>query len=128
MLQAAAAQDYRSFYDREISIRESALYPPFSDLFRFVVSDEDEGKAIDSAARCAAWLKRSLSSDYIVMGPGPSPLAKQSGLFRYQVVVKAPAGKRRECSAAAVKLRKLFEEDKSAARLLTLDINPFSFI
>ena len=62
------------------------------------------------------------------MGPGPSPLAKQSGLFRYQVVVKAPAGKRRECSAAAVKLRKLFEEDKSAARLLTLDINPFSFI
>ena len=128
VLQAAAAQDYRSFYDREISIRESALYPPFSDLFRFVVSDEDEGKAIDSAARCAAWLKRSLSSDYIVMGPGPSPLAKQSGLFRYQVVVKAPAGKRRECSAAAVKLRKLFEEDKSAARLLTLDINPFSFI
>ena len=58
----------------------------------------------------------------------PSPLMKQSGLYRYQAVVKAPAGKRRECSAAAARLRKLFEEDKSAAKLLTLDINPFSFI
>ena len=128
VLQAAAAQDYLSFYEREIAVRESALYPPFSDLFRFVVSDEDEAKAIDSAARCAAWLKKALSSDYIVMGPGPSPLMKQSGLYRYQTVVKAPAGKRRECSAAAAKLRRLFEEDKSAAKLLTLDINPFSFI
>ena len=128
VIQAAAAQDYRRFYEREIRIREDALYPPFSDLFRFVVSDESEEKAMDSAARCAAWLKRVLSSDYIVMGPGPSPLAKQSGLFRYQVLVKAPAGRRRECSAAAARLRKVFEEEKSAAKLLTMDINPFSFI
>ena len=128
VIRAAAAQDYRGFYDREIVIRESALYPPFSDLFRFVIADEDEEKAMDSASRCTAWLKRVLPSGYIVMGPGQSPLAKQSGLFRYQTVVKAPAGKRKECSAAAAKLRRLFEEDKSAAKLLTLDINPFTFI
>ena len=128
VIRSAAAQDYRSFYSREIAIRESALYPPFSDLFRFVISDEDEAKAMESAARCTNWLKKVLPSGYIVMGPGQSPLAKQSGLYRYQTVVKAPAGKRRECSAAAAKLRRLFEEDKSAARLLTLDINPFTFI
>ena len=128
VIQAAAAQDYLQFYGREIAIRESALYPPFSDLFRFVVWDEDESRAMDSAARCSAWLKKVLPSDYIVMGPGPSPMAKQSGMFRYQVIVKSPAGKRRECSAAAARLRKVFEDEKSAAKLLTLDINPFSFI
>ena len=128
VIQAAAAQDYRLFYDREIAIREAALYPPFSDLFRFVISDEDQEKAADSARRCSAWLKRTLGEGYIVMGPGPAPVPKQAGFSRYQVLVKAPAGKRRECSAAAAKLRKVFEEDKTAAKLLTMDINPFTFI
>ncbi|MBO5517411.1 MAG: primosomal protein N' [Firmicutes bacterium] len=128
VIQAAADQDYRSFYEREIVIREAALYPPFSDLFRFVVWDEDENRAMDSASRTAAWLRKALSSDYIVMGPSAAPIAKQSGMTRYQVIVKAPAGKRKECSAAAARLRKVFEEEKSAAKLLTMDINPFSFI
>ena len=128
VIRAAADQDYRAFYDREIAIREAALYPPFSDLFRFVIADEDETRVIDSAARCAAWLKKTLPEGYIVMGPGPSPMTKQSGLFRYQVIVKAPAGRRKECTAAAVKLRKVFEAEKTAARLLTIDINPYSFI
>ncbi len=128
VIQAAAEQDYRRFYDREIVIREAALYPPFSDLFRFVISDEAEQKAMDSAARCAAWLKRALSSEFIVMGPGPSPLNKQAGLYRYQVIVKSPAGRRKECAAAAERLRRLFEQEKTSAKLLTTDINPFSFI
>lgn len=128
VIQAAAAQDYGQFYEREIVIREAALYPPFSDLFRFVVWDEDEGKAMDSASRTAVWLKKVLSKDYIVMGPSAAPIAKQSGMTRYQVIVKAPAGKRRECSIAALKLRKAFEQDKTSAKLLTMDINPFSFI
>ncbi|MBR5641959.1 MAG: primosomal protein N' [Firmicutes bacterium] len=128
VIRAAAAQDYRQFYEREISIREAALYPPFSDLFRFVIADEDETKVIDSAARCAAWLKKVLPADYIVMGPGPSPMTKQAGLFRYQVIVKSPAGRRKECSAFAAKLRRAFDAEKTAARLLTTDINPYSFI
>ena len=128
VVQAAAAQDYRAFYEREIGIREAALYPPFSDLFRFVLWDEDEAKAMDSASRTAAWLKKVLSKDYIVMGPSAAPIARQSGMSRYQVIVKAPAGKRRECTAAAAKLRRVFEEEKTAAKLLTTDINPFSFI
>ena len=128
VIQAAAAQDYRQFYEREIRIREAALYPPFSDLFRFVVSDEDEEKVMRSTSRCAAWLKKALAPDAIVMGPMPSPMSKQAGLFRYQVIVKSPAGRRKECSAAAVRLRKAFEAEKSSARLLTVDINPYSFI
>ena len=62
------------------------------------------------------------------MGPSAAPIARQSGMSRYQVIVKAPAGKRRECTAAAAKLRRVFEEEKTAAKLLTTDINPFSFI
>ena len=83
---------------------------------------------MDSAVRTAKWLKTVLSDDYIVMGPSAAPIAKHSGMSRYQVIVKAPAGKRKECSAAAARLRKVFEEEKSAAKLLTMDINPFSFI
>ncbi len=127
VIQAAAAQDYPRFYEREIAIREQACYPPFCDLFRFVIADEDEAKAEAAAQRAASWLKRALSEDFILMGPSPAPLARQSGQYRYQIIVKSPAGKRAACSAAAAQLRKAFTES-GAAQLLTMDINPFSFI
>ncbi|MCQ2561815.1 MAG: primosomal protein N', partial [Clostridia bacterium] len=128
VIQAAANQDYLEFYRREEFIRKAALYPPFSDLFRFVISDEDEQKCMNAAKLCNDWLTKNLGPEYMVMSPCKAPVAKQSGQFRYQVIVKAPMGKRKECSAAAAAFRRKFEEGKGMAQLLTMDINPFSFI
>lgn len=128
VIQAAAEQDYDKFYRREEFVRKAALYPPFSDLFLFVISDEDEEKCMVAAKKCCDWFTRRLGKEYMVMSPCKAPVARQLGLYRYQVLVKAPMGKRQECSLAAAAFRKKFEEGKGMARLLTMDINPFSFI
>ena len=128
VIQSAAQQDYKAFYEREIEIRKAVFYPPFADIFLFVCSDEEELKAMDSAARSAQWFRGRLPKECIVIGPYASPLAKQSGRYRYQLLVKAPAGYRQMCSMAAFELRAEFNKSKSTAKLLTMDINPSSFI
>ena len=124
----ASKHDYRSFYDREIQIRNSAGYPPFSDIYQIVVSDKDEALAFESARRCAVWLRRKLPETVNVLGPAPGVLVKASGAFRYQILIKSPAGQRKNTSACVRKLREVFASQKDVAELLTVDINPFSFI
>ena len=124
----AARHDYRGFYDRELPIRRAAGYPPFSDIFQIVVSDEDEDLAYESAKRCAAWLRKKLPEGTAVLGPAPGVLIKASGQFRFQILIKSPYGARRNTGRAIMQLRDKYSEQKGVAKLLTVDINPYSFI
>ena len=125
---SAAKQDYRRFYEAELAVRKAVGYPPFSDIFQIVISDEDGGKAERSAERCAKWLRANTSEGIAVLGPAISPINSIGGKYRYQLLVKSPAGMRREISRTVLQLRKVFTEDKSSAELMTTDINPYSFL
>lgn len=124
----AAKQDYRAFYDHEIKIRRSVQYPPFSDIFRILVSDEDPEKAERSADRCAAWLRRKLPEGIYVLGPAKTTLLKVDGMFRYQMLIKVPAGRRREISGTVSELRTVYAKAKDTAKLMSVDVNPYSMI
>lgn len=124
----AARQDYRSFYDREIQVRKAVQYPPFSDIFRILVSDGDLAVAGDSAERCREWLRRKLPDGVYVLGPSRTTLLKVEGLYRYQLLIKVPAGRRREISAVVGGLRRAFAKADDTARLISFDINPYSMI
>ena len=124
----ASAHDYRGFYDMEASVRKASGYPPYSDIYQIVVSDEDEELAYASAKRCAEWLRKKLPQGAAVLGPAPGVLVKASGQYRFQILIKSPQGSRRNTSAAIRKLKDIYTEQKGVARLLTVDINPYSFI
>ena len=124
----AARHDYKSFYEREIELRRAASYPPFSDIYQIVIQDPDEETAFSSAKRCAAWLRRKLPESVHVLGPAPGVLVKEGGMFRYQLLIKSPAGGRKTTSLAIRGLRETYARQKGVAQLLTVDINPFSFL
>jgi len=124
----AAKQDYISFYGREIEVRRAVQYPPFSDIFRILVSDEDPEKAESSAMRCAAWLRKKLPEGLYVLGPAKTALLKVDGLYRYQLLIKVPAGRRREISAIVSELRTVYTKAKNTAKLISVDINPYSMV
>ena len=123
----ASRHDYRGFYEHEISVRSAAGYPPFSDIYQLVTADENDALAYESAERCAKWLRKKLPSA-AVLGPAPGVLVKTAGMFRYQILIKSPAGNRRTVSAAVTQLREKYAQQKGVAALLTLDINPYSLI
>ena len=127
VLISAANHDYDSFYSNEIKIRNAAMYPPFADIFQVMVLDEDQEKAEDYARVCAEWLRSMVPEGTYVLGPAAPALTKNSGMFRYQILIKSPAGNRRQISNLVRDLKERHENLKNSAKLITVDINPFSF-
>lgn len=124
----AAMHDYKSFYREEIHVRKQIQYPPFGDIFQLVLLDEVEDAAASLAKRCAVWLRRKAGNSLVVMEPCASALAKTGGMYRYHVLIKSPEGKRRETADLLQELKQVYLAEKDAKSLLTIDINPYSFL
>lgn len=97
VLQYAQAQDYRGFYDEEIRGRESLGFPPFSQLFRFIVSSENETTAQQFIQTATAHLRllakeSPLSEQFQFLGPAPCVLPRIQARYRYHLLVKNFAG------------------------------------
>ena len=127
-LRWAAHHDYRSFYNGEIRLREQIQYPPFCDLFQVIVSDVEEDRAAELAERCARWLRRKAGKELTILGPTPAPLNKAGGAYRYQILIKSPEGQRRSTTEILQQLKRVYTKDKTATSLLTMDVNPYSFM
>lgn len=126
----AAEQDYETFYEQEIVIRRKLFYPPFCDLFQLVIAAEREQEAMEQSALVERKLRSLLAGQkkLFLMGPNPAAMSKVNGFYRYQIIMKSPAGERRLYAAAVMEARReLFIERKTDA-VLSVDINPFSFI
>ncbi len=127
-IRCAARHDYGSFYRTEIRLREQIQYPPFCDLFQLVLADEDERKAMELAERCARWIRRKIGDGLTVLGPGPAPLVRADGAYRYQLLIKSPEGQRKSTSEVLLELKRIYTSEKEATSLLTMDVNPYSFM
>lgn len=127
-IQFAKNHDYKSFYEKEIKIREIAAYPPYTDIYQVVIQDKDKYTAERTANKYSTMLKDKFSNGIYVLGPAASHLVKQGGMYRYQLLVKSPTSKRKEVNDSIEELRKLHVTAKNEAELITIDINPFSFI
>ena len=70
VIQCAARQDYRAFYDQEIQFRQELAYPPFQEMTKIMVSDVDEQavwrKANDVAAALESWNKENGAAVIII--------------------------------------------------------------
>ncbi len=92
-LDKAREQDYDSFFENEIEIREAFDYPPFSKIIRVILSSDNnfraEKSAMEIAMRMKDWIdKQSLTERLIVMGPAPCVLEKIRGEYRFNLIIK----------------------------------------
>ena len=126
-LTASLDHDYESFYEDEINIRKASEYPPFSDIYQVMILDEKENIAEGYARACAEWLRKRVPEGTYVLGPAAPMLLKNSGMYRYQILIKTPAGSRKVISELVRQLKDKHERAKKKAKVMTADINPFSF-
>lgn len=97
VLQHTQCQDYDAFYAEEIVQRESLNFPPYSQLFRFIVSGENEKAAHQFAQSGAFHLRELLKQADLAerlqfMGPAPCVLPRIQGRYRFHFLVKNQAG------------------------------------
>jgi primosomal protein N' (replication factor Y) (superfamily II helicase) len=89
---AAAAHDYRSFYESELAHRRRAGYPPFSRLARLVYRHRDQEHGLKEAGRVATELRleRDIAgrAEPDVLGPMPPYIPRLRGEYRWQITLR----------------------------------------
>ncbi len=92
VIQAAAAQDFRGFYEKEIAQRRRLGYPPFTRLLRLEYRHADPVQAERAAQQLAADLRAGLAAGgrtaSQLIGPAPCFFARQAGDYRWQIILR----------------------------------------
>ncbi|MCR4584897.1 MAG: primosomal protein N' [Lachnospiraceae bacterium] len=88
-IQAAAAQDYEYFYEREKAFREMADYPPFSHMMALQFFSADEKAAFERAGAAADAIGRDCGTETEVMGPFGAVIAKIRDIYRVVVYIRS---------------------------------------
>jgi len=124
-IQAAVAQDYGAFYEREIAFRQKHGYPPFRRLANVVAAAEEADVAVAAAQRFAqaARGEKGNSEEYDVLGPSPAPLQRLRGRTRWHVELFGPDDGLPEFVRRALK-----GVDEETRRVLTVDVDPSSVL
>ncbi len=90
---AAKDHDYHRFYREEMSFRESARYPPFSRLARFVYSAETESLCRQSASNLRAILEKAIAAQELpgveIIGPAPCFVSKVKNRYYWQIIARS---------------------------------------
>ena len=85
VLQFAADQDYRSYFEWESPQRRELTYPPWGRLIliRFI------GPKEDAVNRASSRFREGMTARTVeILGPVPAPMARVKGNYRYQIICK----------------------------------------
>lgn len=91
ILKLATAYDYEGFFAREIALRESTKFPPFSVILRVMVVGGDEEQVIESLKEVYLALKEVYEQnkdEFIFFNKMKSPIKRIETKFRYQVLMR----------------------------------------
>lgn len=93
VMNLAADQNYKEFYNEEIAIRRAMIFPPVCDMCVFCLSAAEEGAVKKAADAVMELMNVSLSrlqpkTPVRVLGPVKCSYGKINGKFRYRILMK----------------------------------------
>ena len=101
-LRFACAQDYASFYEREMEFRRTMAYPPVAALVNVVFRSRDADEASRAAEALAERVRADAPGRFRILGPAFAPLAKLRQEHRFQVLLKGDRASMREAVRRAL--------------------------
>jgi len=127
VIRFAGRQDYDSFYEQEILLRQLRGFPPFGDVTVLTVSGPDEAGVLRACTKLRVGLERGLKElgeDTRVLGPAPAVITKVNNRYRYRLTLSGPStpGQRHLVSHL---LRAVHQDKENKGVSAFADINPF---
>jgi primosomal protein N' (replication factor Y) len=98
----ACAQDYESFFEREMEFRRTMGYPPVTALVNLIVRAVDGAKGAAESDALGRALRASAAGRYRVLGPAHAPLARLRREHRFQILLKGHRPAMRDAVKAAL--------------------------
>ena len=127
VIRLACAQDYESFYEREIRLRKLLTFPPFCDIALLTVTGSYETELLRATTMMAQMIKEMAEGDYkdvtlVTFGPFEAPVYRVDNKYRMRMVLKCKLT-RRTLSMLA-ELLSTFGQRVSKKVTLSIDLNP----
>jgi primosomal protein N' (replication factor Y) len=123
-IQLACAQDYASFFAKEVDFRRRMLYPPVVAMINVIVRGRSLDEAMTLGSDVAARLEPAAATlNFRTLGPAPAPLARLRGEHRAQLFLK---GTRRAEMRGA--LQTVLAGMPEVRRRITVDVDPLSVL
>ena len=127
VIRLACAQDYESFYEREIRLRKLLTFPPFCDIALLTVTGSHETELLRATTMMAQMIKEMAEGDYkdvalVTFGPFEAPVYRVDNKYRMRMVLKCKLT-RRTLSMLA-ELLSTFGQRVSKKVTLGIDLNP----
>ncbi len=127
VIRLASAQDYESFYEREIRLRKLLTFPPFCDIALLTVTGSYETELLRATTMMAQMIKEMAEGDYkdvtlVTFGPFEAPVYRVDNKYRMRMVLKCKLT-RRTLSMLA-ELLSTFGQRVSKKVTLSIDLNP----
>lgn len=93
VMNLAAAQDYKEFYNEEIAIRRAMIFPPLCDMCIFCFSGNEDISARLGAEAVLGLMNRMLNelqpkTPVRVLGPVKCSYGRINGRYRYRIIMK----------------------------------------
>lgn len=87
----ARAYDYEGFYKKEINVRQTTMFPPFSTILRILVSsvsDERAKQVTKSIYDDCVKIKQQYGKSVMFLQAMPAPVKKIQTKYRYQILTR----------------------------------------
>ncbi|MDF1756765.1 MAG: primosomal protein N' [Legionellaceae bacterium] len=120
LLNILIQEGYESFADLLLDGRKQAMLPPYTNLAMFRAQCSSQQELLEFMHMVK---KQLLIHDITVLGPALAPLAKKSGQYRMQLMLKSPS--RKKLSQSLSVMRDELSTKKISSRLRwNIDVDP----
>ncbi|MFO7815477.1 MAG: primosomal protein N' [Halanaerobiales bacterium] len=121
---AAKEHDYEYFYNKEIPLRKSLQYPPFTYLVNITMVHKNKNKAEKAAEKLYNYIKQYEVEK--IIGPSPAPIERVRGEYRIQLMLKFTEVDVR--TEVMMKIKEDFLKKISMNVKYNIDVDPISML
>lgn len=127
IIRLACAQDYETFYEREIRLRQLLLFPPFCDIALLTLSGYSESEVLRASVQLSDMIKAMTAGEFsdvtlVTFGPFEAPVYRVDNRYRMRMVIKCKMTKRTLAMFSEILGR--FGQYNNKKISLSIDFNP----
>ncbi len=125
-IQLAAAQDYVSFFEKELHFRRLMHYPPLVVLASVLVRSAKLEKAVHWSRQIETFFGSQKMPQIKILGPAAAPLARLKGEYRFHFLLKS--SRRAALNQILNKCLAYCGENEIPDRALLIDVDPVNLM
>ena len=121
-----ANYDYKSFYEKEINLRKTTKFPPFTTIVRLLFSGDNEDlvkEIVKINYNNIFELAQNYKDDFVYYDAMKSPITRIQKKYRYQILIRLKREKAREIID---NIYKICDNNQNAKVGFFVEINPSS--